>query len=233
MRGQRALKAMFQDPRMKELIECLWREYPGLYNEKYARIPSINSEAPAWLLNSFSEDVQFGQAIGQDHSIIGNQSIAIGIGAIARAFREIVLGCYATEDVFANPTQWVALDRLITGGNGLDAENRSDALILFKSGLLKLFNAIMIGKYDHRTPEGQLVDPISGMLQYDQESGLQVWVVDKWLPLIRAPGIGPRQTGIDAGYFGEVSITDDYEYRCTQEGEAGVAIWKKIVLYHT
>ena len=50
MRSKRALKAMFTDPRMKELIDSLWREYPGLYNEKYDRDPQ------QWLSNQFSED---------------------------------------------------------------------------------------------------------------------------------------------------------------------------------
>jgi hypothetical protein len=49
----------------------------------------------------------------------------------------------------------------------------------------------------------------------------------------RSVGVGVRQTGVDAGYYGEVSLTDDFEYRCVQEGVAGVAIWKKIVAYQT
>jgi len=98
MKGRRQLKAMFRDPNMKELIESLWREYPGLYNEKYNRDPE------KWLLNLFGEEAESGQALGQDHSINGNQSIAIGIGAITKAFRELVLGSYSSEDATAKPT---------------------------------------------------------------------------------------------------------------------------------
>lgn len=176
MRGRRELKAMWRDPNMKELIDSLWREYYGLYTEKYSRDPE------RWLQNYLSPDVDFGQAIGQDHSINGNQSTVIGIGAITRTFREIVLGSYATEDLLANPTEWVELNRLITVGNGLDDENRSDALILFKSGLLKIFNAIKIGKYEHG-PVGELVEPEDGTLQYT-ESGLSIRYLHEWISLM-------------------------------------------------
>ena len=50
---------------------------------------------------------------------------------------------------------------------------------------------------------------------------------------LRFPGTGAKQTGVDAGFFGQVSITDDFEYRCVQGGIVGEAIWKKIVLLHT
>lgn len=46
-------------------------------------------------------------------------------------------------------------------------------------------------------------------------------------------GTTTKKTGIDAGIFGERSITDDYEYICVQGGIVGVAIWKKSVLFQT
>lgn len=164
MKGIRQLKAMFDDPRMKELIVSLWREYPGLYNEKYNH--SVGELVEPWLLNNFSEDVQFGQALGQDHSINGNQSTAIGIGAITRAFREMILGSYATDSapVAESVEAWDELDRLLTIGNGVDDLNRHDAMVLFKSGLLKLFNAIQVGDYAHGTEL-----PADGIIKYLQK----------------------------------------------------------------
>ena len=44
---------------------------------------------------------------------------------------------------------------------------------------------------------------------------------------------GEKQTGIDAGIYPSISITDDYLYVCVTGGEAGVAIWKKSLLFHT
>ena len=86
MRNIRYLKSMFDDPRMKELIDSLWREYPGLYNEKYDRDPE------KWLLNAINLDIEFGQALGMDHSINGNISTASGMGHITMSFLETVLG---------------------------------------------------------------------------------------------------------------------------------------------
>jgi len=45
-------------------------------------------------------------------------------------------------------------------------------------------------------------------------------------------GTGAKQTNVDAGVFGQMSLTDDYLYVCTQTGTAN-AIWKKTVLTQT
>ena len=159
MRGIRELKAMFADPRMKELIDSLWREYYGLYNEKYNR--QINELVEPWLKNTFGNDIEFGQAIGQDNRIEGNRSVAVGQGLTTKSFMELLLGSYAliTED--QDPDAWIETDRLAALGNGLDAENRSNAVEIFKSGLFKLFNAIQLSAYKH----GDQV-PVDGIIQY-------------------------------------------------------------------
>ena len=147
MKNLKELESMWpRDPNMRQLVISLWREYYGLYTEKYDRDPE------KWLLNSISKEIDFGQAIGQDHRIDGNLSVALGIGAITRSFRETALGSYGTadSDPLAMPNEWRALDRLISVGKGINDENREDALVLFKSGLLKLFNAFRLGKYDHQ-----------------------------------------------------------------------------------
>ena len=243
MKGLRQLKSGFADPRMKELIDTLWREYYGLYVEKYNRDPE------KWLLNAFSPEIDFGQAIGQDHLLEGNRSVAIGQGAVTKAFMELVLGTYNLIPEGQNPEEWNPLDLLFTIANGLDKDNRSNALEVFKSGLVKIYNGLLIGKYEHG-----VVVPINGMLQYTAEDGLQQWkdgvwadlLIDApsdgkpygrenglWIPIARAPDSGERKTGIDPGYFGQQSITDDYLYTCVQGGLAGEAIWKKSILMHT
>jgi hypothetical protein len=179
MRGERQLKAMWNDPRMKELIDSLWREYPGLYNERYNSNPATEP-AEAWLLNIFNPDIEFGQALGQDHSINGNQSTAIGMGGITRALREMILGSYPTEDPLANPDEWIKLDRLITVGKGIDDSNRDDALILFKSGLLKLFSAVRIGAFPSDEFGDPLVEPEPGTLQFTEEKGMEIFENDNW-----------------------------------------------------
>ena len=44
---------------------------------------------------------------------------------------------------------------------------------------------------------------------------------------------GIKRTGVDAGLLGQVSITDDYRYECVQGGVAGLAIWKKSLLFQS
>lgn len=174
MRGLRQLKAMWRDPNMKELIDSLWREYYGLYNEKYASTGS----ASQWLKNVFNEEIEFGQAIGQDNLLEGNRSIAIGQGLNTKSFLEILLGTYAKTAENPDPDLWITTDRLLALGNGTDEENRSNSMEVFKSGLFKLFNALEIGKYEH----GNEI-PKDGTLQFDQQK-LQIFLDGLWQLLL-------------------------------------------------
>jgi hypothetical protein len=53
--------------------------------------------------------------------------------------------------------------------------------------------------------------------------------VQELLDLIEI-GVGAKSSAIDAGYYGQRSLTDDYIYFCVQAGTAGNAIWKSIPL---
>ena len=44
---------------------------------------------------------------------------------------------------------------------------------------------------------------------------------------------GSKSSSIDAGNFGDMSLTDDYLYVCVTQGTAGNAIWKKVPLFAT
>ncbi|MFZ4706293.1 MAG: hypothetical protein ACOYMF_09840 [Bacteroidales bacterium] len=46
-------------------------------------------------------------------------------------------------------------------------------------------------------------------------------------------GDGIRRTGEHAGKWKELSLDDDYLYICVYAGIAGVAIWKKTLLFQT
>lgn len=176
MKGHRQLKAMWRDPNMKELIDSLWREYPGLYNEKYNR--TVGELDQPWLRNIFGEEIEFGQAIGQDNLLEGNRSVAIGQGLNTKSFFETVLGVYAKIAETQDSEAWIATDRLLALGNGTDAVTRSNALEVFKSGLFKLFNALVIGKYEHGIELAS-----DGTLQFDQLK-LQVSITGVWKQLL-------------------------------------------------
>jgi len=174
MRGKRELKAMWTDPRMKELIESLWREYYGLYNEKYNRDPE------KWLLNKIDKDIDYGQALGQDHLIEGNRSAAWGQGHVTKSFMEIVLGAYNLVPVGQDAEEWIPTDLLLTLGNGPDADNRSNVFEIYKNGFVKFLQSIKIGKH-HDLEE--LETPENGTLQWTPEDGLEIWVDDHWEPV--------------------------------------------------
>jgi hypothetical protein len=44
---------------------------------------------------------------------------------------------------------------------------------------------------------------------------------------------GEKKTGVEAGVYPSISITDDYLYVCVTGGVAGVAIWKKSLMFQT
>lgn len=200
MKGIRQLKSGFADPRMKELIDTLWREYYGLYVEKYNRDPE------KWLLNAFSLEIDFGQAIGQDHLIEGNRSVAIGQGLVTKAFMELALGAYGLIPEGQDPDEWNPLDLLFSIGNGLDKDNRSNALEVFKSGLVRLYNAIQIDKYVHGTEV-----PEDGVLQFDEQK-LQVAIGGLWEALITEADFDEHAYGRKNGTWVRVSEEDhDHE----------------------
>lgn len=44
---------------------------------------------------------------------------------------------------------------------------------------------------------------------------------------------GTKSSAVDAGLLGQEAFDDDWEYKCTQSGTAGNAIWKKKPLMRT
>ena len=137
--------------------------YKRLYNEVF------ENDLGKWLLNTFNNNVEFGQALGQDNSINGNRSIAIGQGNTTDSYMEIVLGAYNTLASGQTSTSWVETDRLLTLGNGQSNSSRSLALQVFKSGWTKFNNAITLGKYSNGS-----VNPPNGTLQFDLKAQLSL-----------------------------------------------------------
>lgn len=72
-------------------------------------------------------------ALGNDISLKEKNQFASGRGLIGQSIGEILLGQYNTT-YSSSGGQWDAQDRLLTIGNGADATNRSDALIIYKDG---------------------------------------------------------------------------------------------------
>jgi hypothetical protein len=96
----------------------------------------------------------FSTAIGYDASATGYVSTALGTGSmasgdfaisiggatIARAFHSMAVGHFNDSITSANPNAWIATDPLFYIGNGIDANYRNNALVVYKNGTLQLQN---------------------------------------------------------------------------------------------
>lgn len=86
----------------------------------------------------------FNSIYGKFASIVGGNSnrvfatfssIINGSNNTTYGYGEVVGGIFATEDNTQNPSTFVLTDRIFTIGNGIDSDNRSDALRIYKNGL--------------------------------------------------------------------------------------------------
>ena len=76
----------------------------------------------------------FSTAMGIYSNASGNQSVAIGTGITAKSNAEIAVGIYNTVYQPGSTEGYVASDRLFVIGNGTDANNKSDAMVVLKNG---------------------------------------------------------------------------------------------------
>jgi hypothetical protein len=155
------LKRKFaNDPRMQELIDYINRAVFYLYQEYRNTGTSTDAEL-VWKRNIVDLSVKMVAALGHGHELHGNLSTILGnYGNITRAYRETILGSYAT-DMPGNFEEWEIDDRLLEIGKGTDADNRAFALRIYKSGLTMLSNALLIGAFE----TGEL-EPVDGMIQF-------------------------------------------------------------------
>lgn len=193
---------------LRTIIFSLWRDDLALLIEKALREPEDpNDPAQQYTRSTIAEAVLFAIQLGQDNQLHGNESVAIGRGAITRAFREILLGSYPLDTPANSATEWNPLDLLLALGNGPDADNRSNAIEIFKSGLVKLHNALLIGKYEHGD-----IDPVAGMLQYTATNGLEIWEDGGWRTMLMDAPRDTKPYGRKDGEWVEVAALDhDHE----------------------
>ncbi len=80
-------------------------------------------------------------AFGFLNEATGNRSTAFGSGNAAAAYGETSLGLFSTTYTPASTTGFNANDRLLTLGNGSTTVTRSNALTIYKSGLMNINDA--------------------------------------------------------------------------------------------
>jgi hypothetical protein len=76
----------------------------------------------------------FSTAMGIYSNASGNQSVAIGTGITAKSNAEVAVGIYNTDYQPGSTDGYVATDRLFVIGNGTDANNKSNAMVVLKNG---------------------------------------------------------------------------------------------------
>jgi len=187
------IKNMFADlkglspSKFSRLIDALWRDYLSLYAENKLAYPDlhlVDETDPAYderykyvrnnftnssdeLVNSWSTANGFGNTVRADFAQV------FGFFNYALSMYETVIGSFGKIHEGQSPDTWVETDLLLTIANGPDANNRSNALEIFKSGLAKWMNALVISKFLHGDE-----DPEDGTLQFDQT--FQAFFEEDW-----------------------------------------------------
>jgi hypothetical protein len=194
---QRLKKKFPGNNAMHVLIDYIDKTVFSLYQE-YLNNATDPSGEFEWKKNIVDLEVKMVAAMGHGHEMHGDLSTILGAyGNITQAYREIIMGGYATN-VAGNSTTWTADDRLLTIGKGVDADNREDALTLYKSGFLELMNAVVIGAFSSGGMSAK-----DGAVQYI-DNQLQLYFNDEWHPLafvsdIPKWAIGEIPTGLING----------------------------------
>ncbi|PIB35238.1 hypothetical protein BFP72_07430 [Reichenbachiella sp. 5M10] len=73
-------------------------------------------------------------AMGRSTIASGDESTSMGTHTEAHSYGETAMGIYSTIYTPNSESTYEAEDRLLTIGNGIDDENRSDALVILKNG---------------------------------------------------------------------------------------------------
>lgn len=103
----------------------------------------------------------------------GNLATYVAVGAgygLRDAFNdynEVLFGSFPNTST-GNADEWQETDRLLAVGSGQDNLTREDALTIYKSRLIRLYNALILGDFSHGESAG-----IPGALRYKNENGFQ------------------------------------------------------------
>ena len=182
------LKRKFpNDPKMREVIDFINRSVYYLHQEYLNNGPDPQGEYK-WKRNIVDLNVKMVAALGHGHEMHGNLSTILGnYGNITRAYRETIMGSFAT-DLAGSATLWVPDDRLWEVGKGPDKDHRAFALRQYKNGFMMLANALAISAF---SSGGML--PVDGSIQYINKR-LQLYFDEIWHDLAFKSELHPAVT---------------------------------------
>lgn len=175
----------------KLIIDGLWRDPLWLYNETMLSATSaekadaqseLYDQHYVYLENSFIDetgiDVSYATAVGFGNVLKADFSHVTGYGNETTSFCETIIGPYGFIPLDQIKDAWVITDRLFTvaNGTGTNAEQRHDALNIYKSGYIEAYNALTLGLYSH----GENIAG-DGTIQYNPETGLEFRHLGEWV----------------------------------------------------
>ena len=106
----------------------------GIYSLAMGSDATANGDYAVALGSNLIADGDYTIALGADSEAKGSYSMALGLNNKSFSMAETVIGMYATNYTPISSTSFDNSDRLFTIGNGTNAGNRSDALIMLKNG---------------------------------------------------------------------------------------------------
>lgn len=98
---------------------------------------AIGSESTA-IGTSTTAEGNYSTAMGRDSYAFGANSTALGHGTLASSAYETVVGRYNSSYTFDSSTAWDTDDQLFIVGNGTADVSRSNALTIYKNGLMNI-----------------------------------------------------------------------------------------------
>lgn len=160
---------------------------------------------------------KYAMAVGGTANIaLGNYTTVSGHHSIAYSYGEWVGGLYNTPYYPISQTSWEGLDRIFVIGNGQSDSLRSNALTIYKNGIININDAYSLPNVDGLTNQ-ILVSNGLGIVQWQS--------IEKLLPTSNSccqlPSFTPNSTIDTRGQVGDMSWDDNFIYIKTNTG------WKR------
>ncbi|WP_299886071.1 hypothetical protein [uncultured Lacinutrix sp.] len=155
----------------------------------------------------------FGIAMGDFNQATGNNSVAIGQRLVSESFNQMSIGTYNTAETPVSTATFNAADRLFVIGNGTDVNDKSDALVIRKSGNATLNGSLTIDGDNAGTGAAYTLPAqdgtSAGQVMTTNASGTVSWTD------AASGGAFSTTTNVTSNTSGDIA-TDDFVFGSTQ-----------------
>ncbi|MGH1335862.1 MAG: hypothetical protein ACRBFS_07010 [Aureispira sp.] len=164
-----------------------------------------------WRMNANGTSVE---AMAGESKATGAYALAAGRKSFAYSYGETVVGTYNTIYVPVSPTTWNALDRIFVIGNGNSDTTRSNALTIYKSGIININDAYALPN----------TDGLADQVLTTNGHGVVTWQTGISNNKNQLKAFTPKNTKDKRGEMGDRAWDNNYLYIKTTAG------WKRTVL---